>query len=98
MSIKIIKYKFFLLRKFSVNKQLLKIFGRISRKSAETVSVWEISSPGNKVENLVFYAVKVPFYINPLQYSTATAANVFENIFHVLNFFIVFYNMPPKLL
>ena len=47
----------FVVSKFSVNEQFLQIFGRISRKLAETVRLREMSSPGNQVEKLVFSVV-----------------------------------------
>ena len=48
----------FLVRNFSVNWQFPRIFGRISRKNAETVPLRKIYLQGNWVEKLVFYTVK----------------------------------------
>ena len=37
----------------------MQIFSRIARKSAETVHLRKLCSPGNLVKNLVFYTVMV---------------------------------------
>ena len=48
----------FPVRKFSVNGQFPWISGRITQKSAETVRLRGMYSPGNYVEKLVFCMVK----------------------------------------